>query len=289
MKGDRMGIRFGPAGNSDAFVQEGYKHTFQAPKWISDKGLDAFEYSFGRGVKLKEETGEKIAQEAQKYDVQISAHAPYFINLANDDEDKFEKNLSYFRETSVAARYLHAKRVVFHPGSCAKMDRNLAFENVKRNLSKIIRILKDDGFGDLLYCAETMGKMNQIGTLEEICELAGLAENLYPAIDFGHLNARTLGKVATSQDYETILDTMQNTIGTEKTKNMHVHFSHIQYTTMGEKMHLTFEDTQYGPFFEPFAPILVKRNATPVIICESKGTQAQDAAYMKKLYEEAKK
>ncbi|MEG1858851.1 MAG: endonuclease IV, partial [Christensenellaceae bacterium] len=97
------------------------------------------------------------------------------------------------------------------------------------------------------------------------------------------------GKVSTSQDYEAILDTMQNTIGTEKTKNMHVHFSHIQYTTMGEKMHLTFEDTQYGPFFEPFAPILVKRNATPVIICESKGTQAQDAVYMKKLYEEAKK
>ena len=45
-------IRFGPSGNSKEFYDEGYKSTFQAMKWISEKGLTAYEYSFGRGVRI---------------------------------------------------------------------------------------------------------------------------------------------------------------------------------------------------------------------------------------------
>lgn len=281
-------IRFGPAGNAEAFYSEGHKHTYEAPKWLHNQGLNAFEYSFGRGVKLKEDTAQKIRLQALRYDIAMSVHAPYYINLANDTPEKFEKNLSYFRESTIAAGYLGAKRIVFHPGSCAKMERNTAFQNVCRNLKRIVDILHDEGYHDFIYCAETMGKINQIADLEEVGILTQIDECIYPAIDFGHLNARTLGGLKTKEDYLSVLAHLQSAAGQEKTNHMHIHFSHIQYTDKGEKMHLTFEDRKWGPFFEPLAQIL-KGNAAmePVIICESSGTQALDAVKMKRLYEEA--
>ena len=280
-------IWFGPAGNSDAFYEEGHKHTDEAPQWVAAQGLNAFEYSFGRGVKLSEATGAKIR--AQAHGIAMSVHAPYYINLASEDPDKFGKNLSYFRESTIAAGYLGAKRVVFHPGSCAKCDRGLAFDQVKQNLKKIIDALHGEGLHDFIYCCETMGKLNQIGDLEEIGVLTQIDDCVYPAIDFGHLNARTLGGIRTKADYAAILQKLNDSAGAEKTRHMHVHFSHIQYTDKGEKTHLTFEDTQWGPFFEPLAELLARDDAMePVIICESKGTQARDAVQMKKLYEEAK-
>ena len=282
-------IRFGPAGNSEAFYSEGHKHTYEAPQWVHSLGLNAFEYSFGRGVKLKEETGAKIREQAEKYGVAMSVHAPYYINLANDAPEKFGKNLIYFRESTIAAGYLGAQRVVFHPGSCAKMDRKLAFSNVQKNLKLIVDALWKEGFHDFIYCAETMGKINQIGDLEEIGLLTQISDCVYPAIDFGHLNARTLGGLRSKKDYIAVLDSLKKSAGEEKTRKMHVHFSHIQYTDKGEKLHLTFEDKEWGPFFEPLAEVLAERTEMePVIICESSGTQAYDALKMKQLYEEAK-
>lgn len=281
-------IRFGPAGNSQAFYDEGYKHTYEAPEWLHKKGLNAFEYSFGRGVKLRKETALKIRTQADKYGIAISVHAPYYINLANSEPEKFEKNLAYFRESSVAAGYLNAKRIIFHPGSCAKIDRNVAFHNVCDNLKKILTELRNEGYDDFIYCAETMGKLNQIADLDEVGILSQLDERIYPAIDFGHLNARTLGGLRNKNDYETVLKTLRNSAGDEKTNRMHVHFSHIQYTDKGEKMHLTFEDQKWGPFFEPLAELLkADQKMEPVIICESSGTQANDAVKMKQMYEDA--
>ena len=75
-------IRFGPSGNSESFYAQGYESTVQAPKWLHELGLTAFEYSFGRGVRLGEDKAREIAAEAEKYDVQLSVHMPYFINLA---------------------------------------------------------------------------------------------------------------------------------------------------------------------------------------------------------------
>lgn len=276
------GPRFGTAGNSDAFYAEGHKHTFEAPAWLAAQGLDAFEYSFGRGAKLRQETGEKIAGEAQRYGIAMSVHAPYYINLAND---QFEKNLEYFMQSSMGARYLGARRVVFHPGGKGTMERGEAYARVRQTLVEILRELKQNGFSDMVYCPETMGKINQIGDLEEIIGLVSMDEMLYPTIDFGHMNARTLGGVKSGEDYAVILDAMEKSVGEEKYRNMHIHFSQIEYTKMGEKAHLTFEDKTWGPFFEPLAVEIKKRSLTPTIICESKGTQAMDAVKMKEIYE----
>ncbi len=240
------------------------------------------EYSFGRGVRLGEQAAAKIRQQAEEYGIQMSVHAPYFINLAND---AFENNLRYFHESSVAASNLGAGRVVFHPGSLGKMHKETAFEAVKRNLELIVREMKSEGFTGLKYCAETMGRASQVGDIEEVAQLCTIDDQVYPAIDFGHLNARTAGGLRGEADYAEVLDILQNVAGEEKYRNMHVHFSHIEYTAKGERRHLTLEDTEYGPFFPPLARLIAQRGLTPVIICESKGTQAHDAVKLQEIYE----
>ncbi len=277
-------IRFGPAGNSEQFYEDGNKHTYQAMKWLSEMGLNAFEYSFGRGVRLSEPTAKKIRDEAQKYDIALSVHAPYFINLSSDDEEKFEKNIVYFSQSTRAAKMLGASRVIFHPGACAKLDRGQAFGWTKDNLKRMMGIM-DEEKADVTYCPETMGKLNQMGDLSEVIAFCNIDERIIPTIDFAHLHARTFGGLTDSAHFAAILDELINGIGHERTAMMHIHFSTIEYTKAGEKRHMTFDDENYGPRFELLAPELVKRKLFPRIICESSGTMAKDALHMKTVYE----
>ena len=145
--------------------------------------------------------------------------------------------------------------------------------------------MDENGYADILMCPETMGKINQLGTLSEVMELCKVDERFLPCVDFGHLNARTLGGIKNIDDYAAILDEIENKLGFERLKIFHVHFSKIQYTTGGEKCHLTFSDNEYGPDFEPLMELFAKRGLEPSVICESAGTQAEDASEMKKAYE----
>jgi deoxyribonuclease-4 len=251
-------------------------------------GLNAFEYSFGRGVRIGQAAAEKIAEKAALYGVVLSVHAPYYINLATDEPQKQEGNARYFLQSVTAARWMGARRVVFHTGSLGKLTREEAFVRAKNALEEILEGLESAGLFDIQVCPETMGRIKQIGDIDEVIELCRLDERLVPAIDFGHLHARGLGALKTEGDFSAILDKLESGLGGDRAKRFHVHFSRIEYTAAGEKMHRTFADTKYGPDFAPFAAQIVKRGLEPTLICESRGTMAEDAVEMKRLYMEAK-
>lgn len=280
-------IRFGPAGNSDIFYEQGHKASHEAPAWLRGLGLDAYEYSFGRGVRMSAETAARIAEQAVLHDIQLSVHMPYYINLAAEELDKQENNLRYFLESLRMARLLNAKRAVFHPGSASGVLREAAMAQACALFSHILGTIEEKGLDDIILCPETMGKINQLGDLQEVLTLCGLDERLLPCIDFGHLHCRGLGAIQGIEDYTAILDTIENAIGISRARRMHIHFSRIEFTKGGEKMHHTFADTQYGPEFAPLAQLLAHRQYAPVLICESKGTMAEDAAAMREMYDVA--
>ena len=278
-----MEIKFGPAGNAQSFAEAGFKATVDAPRWLHEMGLNAYEYQCGRGVNIGEETARKIAAQAALHDIAMSLHAPYYINLSNRDEERVQKNIGYVLASCQAATWLGADRIVVHTGGVGKQSRTKAFENTKENVLDILNAVEQAGYTTTI-CLETMGKQSVIGSAEEIFELVALDDRLLPCIDFGHLNARTCGKCSTEEEFAQVLDLMENTIGTERARVFHSHFSHIEYGPKGEVRHLTFADEQYGPDFAPLAKLIAQRGWTPRFICESAGTQAEDAKQMMDMY-----
>ena len=274
---------FGPAGNPQRFYDEGNKSTWQIMRWLAAMGLAAYEYSCGKGVNGSAETYRKIGAEAAQYGIRVSLHTPYFISLTNTAPESVQKTLNYVRQSVDAAHALGADRIVIHTGSVMKLDRAEALRRNRENLSVILSEISADG---IRIGIETMGKCNQLGTLEEVIDLCTMDERLYPVVDFGHLNARNLGGYfVTEDDYMRVFDSIDHALGAEKAKTLHCHFSHIEYTGAGEKRHLTFADTDFGPFHEPLMAVIAKNGLTPRIICESDGTMADDALTMQRDYE----
>ncbi len=280
-----MSIRFGTAGISESFDAMGYKNSLDIPAYIESFGLHAFEYQCGRGVRLGLDKAAEMARRAEKPDILFSIHAPYFISMSSMTEETRLKSVDYILQSCRMVRALGGRRVIFHSGSCGKQSREQALEKALDTMQRIVKAVDNEGFGNLTLCPETMGKIGQLGTLDEVLALCGVDKRITPCIDFGHLNARTLGGIKTKQDYADILDRMQQVLGDERAKNFHVHFSRIEWSKGGEKRHWTFADTQFGPEYQPLMQLFKERQLSPVVICESAGTQAEDALTMQKYYQ----
>ncbi len=283
-----MSAFFGPAGNAESFKTMGYQSTLQAPEYVKKMGLDVYEYQCGRGVRVSEEHAAAFRRNAQKEGVLVTLHAPYFISLSSVEPEKRDKSVDYILQSAKAVDMLGGDRIVVHSGSCAKITREAALDLAKDTIRKAVRTLDEQGLGHIHMCPETMGKINQLGTLDEVLELCAIDERIIPCIDFGHLNARTFGGVNSKEAFLNVLDAIANKLGSDRQKRFHAHFSKIEYTDGGEKRHLTFEDKTFGPEFEPLAELILQKQLSPVIICESAGTQAEDALFMKKVYNSLK-
>lgn len=277
-------IKFGPSGNSIAFTLAGNKTSEQSAVWVKNLGLNCFEYSFGRGVNLSDEKALSIGNAFREACVEISVHAPYYINFANPDNQKAENSYRYVLDSAKKVKLMGGNRVVFHPASQGKLLRQEAVELTIKRLNVLKDLIYQAGLDDVIFCPETMGKLGQIGTIEEITEFCKIDKVFVPAVDFGHVNARENGSLKTKQDFLVRLKYMIDNLGYEKMKNFHIHFSKIEYTKKGEVRHLTFEDNIYGPEFSPLAEALKELKLEPFVICESAGTQDIDAVSMQKIY-----
>ena len=278
---DKLTALFGPGGNSDSFYAEGHKSTLEAPEWVISKGLDAYEYQGGNGITASEATLAKIGEKALAAGVKMSLHTPYYISLSGVEEEKRLKSLDYIRKSIRAAELLNADTIVIHSGSAAKITREEAMALASDTLR---RAADEFGGTSIRLGLETMGKINQLGTLEEVIELCRISPVFHPVVDFGHLNAREMGRFSGADSYRYIFDTIGSSLGDAYTRTLHCHFSKIEYTNAGEKKHLTFEDTVFGPDFEPLAEAIAKEGLAPRIICESAGTMAEDALAIKTAY-----
>ena len=233
---------------------------------------------------MSEDKAISIGDAFRQAGVEISVHAPYFINFANPDDEMAAKSYGYVLDSAKMVKLMGGKRVVFHPAAQGKATRDEAVALTEERLKILRDYIYLNDLQDLIFCPETMGKLAQIGTVEEIVRFCKIDPVFTPCIDFGHINAREQGSLKTVDDYKTRLQYMIDELGYDRMKHFHMHFSKIMYSAKGEIKHLTFEDTVYGPEFEPLAVALKQLGLEPYIVSESAGTQAEDAKYMKNAY-----
>ena len=276
--------RFGPGGNCDGFAAKYKGKGILAPRWVAENGLDVYEYEAGRGIMASEEGLVAFGAAAKHAGIALTFHTPYFISLSSVEPKKRENSIRYIAESLYAAELMDAEIIVVHTGSASKITREEAMRLASDTVYRALCTLPDNGIAIGL---ETMGKINQLGTLDEVIELCKMDCRLSPVIDFGHLNARSIGQAfPTADDYARVFTKIADALGDEKAKHVHCHFSRIEYTEKGgEKRHVTLADTEWGPSPEPLMRVISDMKLCPTIISESAGTQTADALYMKQYFE----
>ena len=237
--------RFGTAGLADSYTVKKFDPAAIAA-YTAGFGLTAFEYQCGRGVRLAHDKAAALGAACAERDIALSVHAPYYISMSSLEEDKRLHSIDYLLQSCALVKALGGRRVIFHSGSCGKQSR------------------------------------------EEALALCEVDPRITPCIDFGHLYARSCGvqfaDATAAADYAALLDTLAARLGDDRAVHFHAHFSRIAYTKGGEKCHLTFADTAFGPPHAPLLALLKERHLAPTIICESAGTQAEDAAALAQGY-----
>ena len=256
-------IRLGPAGSP-------VKSTLDGLGYIKKIGLNAMEVEFTYGVRMRNELAKKIGELAEKLDISLSVHAPYYINLASSDKQKLEASKKRILDSCERAHYLKASHVVFHAGFYGRLSDKECYKIIKKEIIEMQDIIKENKWKTGL-APETTGKKSQFGSLTELLKLRDEIKCSI-CVDFAHLHARN-GSV----NYAFIFDQLA------KLKHIHSHFSGIEFSDKGERRHLIMEKAD----FLPLAREILKRKTDITIISESPVTW-QDSLKMREIIQELK-
>jgi deoxyribonuclease-4 len=270
-----MKIRYGAAGNPQNFWNSKFsKDKLGVIEWSYNLGLNAQERQMTYGARMKEEDAIEFGKRGKKFDVQLSIHGPYYVVLTSDKEKVVENSISQLIRTTQLAKLMDAKKVVFHPG----------YGRDPKPVINAMKIVEKDKEKDVIICPETLGKISQLGSLNEVLTICENTE-CQPCIDFAHLHARTLGKMKTKKEFREALLEIEKRLGKESLKNLHCHFYPIEYGEKGEKVHRAVTEKNVFPQFKPFAELIKEFKMSPTLISESKNSQDLGALQMKKVME----
>ena len=259
-------IRLGPAGSG------GYSSgTLEGVQKLPELGLNALEVEFVRGVHMGIPLAKQIGVEARKNDIQLSIHAPYFINLASKEKKKIEESKKRILDSCERMHHMGGGPVVFHPSYFGGMDKEQVYQMTKEAIDGMLNAIRGNRWNCKL-APETTGKHSALGSLDETIRLVK-ETGCYLCVDMAHLFARQYGKI----DYMEIFDKLEPL----KLKHLHIHFSGIEYTAKGEKNHIVLN---HSPPFRPLAQEILKRGLDVTIISESPVTW-EDSQKMRRIFE----
>lgn len=240
-------------------------------KKIAELGLQAMEVEFVQGVRMSNEGAHELGKVAADLNIDLSVHAPYFINLASKDKTKLEQSKKRILDSLERGNEMGAKIIAVHAGYYSGQTPEETFKIIKEACLQILDKAKEMGIKTLLGL-ESGGKLSAWGRTRELAEMHKEVKGCYPYLDFAHIFACNNGFV----DYAKVLDKVEE-VGV---KHIYAHFSGINFTEKGERNHIPIEDG--GPKFEPLVRELLKRKLSATIICESPALE-HDALKMKRI------
>ena len=261
--------RFGPAGVPPMFRLMGATIS-DVPRLLRAEELDAFEYGavqWGPKPQIKEENARQLGEEARSNDVRLSMHGSYYVNLAGKS-DVVEASKRRLIAGATAADWMGAYVMVFHTGFYGRFEKDFAFKTCVNALKDVTAEMRSLGLKVKLG-PETMGRKFQVGSLEEILSINEQVEGTQLVVDWGHLHARELGKFRKTEDFREVAEKIEQELGTETLRNMHCHFSAIEFNAQGERQHHTLDEKRYGPDFRLLAEVIADFGMHPTMICES--------------------
>ncbi len=249
------------------------KSTTDGIRRIKELNLQCLEVEFVRGVNMSNETAKEIGSVASELNVKLSVHAPYYINLNSSDKPKLEASKKRILDTLERAHHMGAEAIAVHAAYYGSDPPEQAYYNVKAACADILEKSEKNGWDDVSFGLETMGKKSQFGSLDELIKLSEETK-IIPYIDWAHLFVRNNGTI----DYKEVLDRL----AALKIKKIHSHFEGVAKNKNNEfiDVHVPISN----PPFTPLAKEILKRKIDITIISESPILE-HDAIKMKKTFE----
>lgn len=233
-------LRFGPSGVPRSSAKPGTEHGIRR---VRELGLDHLEMAWVNGVRMSDESADRIAAAAKACDVSLTAHGPYYVNLCGEP-DVVERSLGRLVETGRLGARCGAESFCFHAGFYGKLDPAEADRRVVDGLSSVTRSLQQMKV-KIDVRTELTGKASQAGSLEEILAWSRTIEGIHPCIDFSHQYARAIGAHNRYEDFAATLTAIETTLGRPALERLHVHISGIQFGPKGERKHEPLRETKF--------------------------------------------
>jgi len=263
--------RFGPAGMPLGFKLLKQPVT-EMPKYLRSKGLDSFEYQmvrWGPKPQIRQEMAESLGRNAVEHDIWMTAHGSYFVNLTSMNEQTIEASKRRLLACVQGASWMGAHVVVFHPGAYTGRPQKQVFETCAKAMEDVVESMRSMNVTKVHLAPETMGKPSQFGSVEEVLALCERIDLTEPNVDWAHLHSREHGRFKKIDDMRKVMDQIEKRLGTEALRNLHCHYSHIEFTDKGERRHHNIDRMEYGPDFKLLAQLIAERDMNPVIACET--------------------
>jgi len=269
-------IRIGQAGIPLSCKGRTNKDGLRYTKEILD--LNAMEVQFVRGLYvMKDEEADFMKEYSIENDVELHVHAPYYINLADDDEIELSFDKTIF--SAKLAEKMGAKTVIIHPGYYGDKNEKKTLKYIIKNTKKLNKIFKKEKINTKLGI-ETMGKQRVFGSLDEIIEVCNNVKDVEPIIDIAHIHARGNGCLKNYEDFEEVF----NKLKILKLKHYVLHITGVLYSDYNEQYHLPIKkgDMPIAPLIE----VILDNDYNVTLISESPLLE-HDAVYIRLQVEKA--
>ncbi len=247
---------------------------------IRELGLDCMELEFVRQVSMGPEIAGETKVAAASEGVRLTVHAPYYINFNSREPKKVEASRKRLLKAARVGLLCGAEGVIFHPGFYMEVDPNRTYDNIRCQLEEIVGILRGEG-NSISLRPETMGKASQFGSLEEILRLCSDLEGVDPCVDFSHLYARCQGADNSRRGFVRVLARISEALGERALRELHMHFSGIEYGPRGERRHLILREAAID--YRGFLGALRDLQVGGLLICESPNLE-EDALLLRDTY-----
>jgi deoxyribonuclease IV len=209
----------------------------QAIALLLERGYSACELDFESGFWLDYPGAARVGELARAADIALSVHAPLFAFPGHPDERKSKQALGALDRTAGLAAACGAELVVIHPGFWLGRDRDRTLDDVVTWLEGLRERLEAKERA-VPFGLEVMGRVNELGSIDDVLEVASRLAWIRPVVDFAHMHATTDGAFTDAEAFAAPLAEADGVL--EPGAPFHIHFSDIAYANRNETKHLPY-------------------------------------------------
>jgi deoxyribonuclease-4 len=232
---------------------------------LLEAGFSACEIDFAGRFWMDYEFAGRLGELARENDIALSVHAPIAGFMGHAERGKkLNMAVGMLDHSAGIAVAAGARPVVFHPGFLLGRTREEAIDSVCEQLGELRERLAGKG-RDVPFGIEVMGRVRELGSVDDVVEISRRLGWLQPVLDFAHMHATSDGAFTSVEPFAAALAQVDAVMA--PCVPFHIHFSDIQYANRNETKHLPYGEGTLRA--EPLAEALARFERPATVISES--------------------